>query len=308
MSETIPYIIAENGYYYVAYKEKVKVPEIVVSSKGVANGLSEEYNDGWDFGPDSYSPTSTSAIPYTETAGVQEFFDYLINNQSVNTVGRILNGVYDFTNAPFQSYTNNAGESEAKIIVGSGVPLGKLGQNITIYAGNSALWGSEVVGSPSPTTGVIFRDTTSASGTGQQFILGIKGSDSSLAYASAIVINIVGGISGLVAQTDGIGGFDFKSCSVLDADWIQVATVGEWAAPEPSNTYQVGINLCGEYDAYSRIGSLLLANGLYNGVNIGHHPVIDNLMVWGVDVFHVGFLDPALTCHCDEHCNVEASP
>lgn len=72
MSENIPYIIAENGYYYVAYKEKVKVPEVVVSSKGVANGLSEEYNDGWDFGPDSYSPTSTSAIPYTQTAGIKE--------------------------------------------------------------------------------------------------------------------------------------------------------------------------------------------------------------------------------------------
>ena len=33
MSENIPYIIAENGYYYVAYKEKAKVPEIVVSAK-----------------------------------------------------------------------------------------------------------------------------------------------------------------------------------------------------------------------------------------------------------------------------------
>ena len=76
MSENIPYIIAENGYYYVAYKEKVKVPEIVVSSKGIANGLSEEYNDGWDFGPDSYSPTSTSAIPYTQTDGVMEAINY----------------------------------------------------------------------------------------------------------------------------------------------------------------------------------------------------------------------------------------
>ena len=78
MSETIPYIIAEDGYYYVAYKEKVKVPEIVVSSKGIANGLSEEYNDGWDFGPDSYSPTSTSAIPYTQTTGVMEAYNYAI--------------------------------------------------------------------------------------------------------------------------------------------------------------------------------------------------------------------------------------
>ena len=79
MSENIPYIIAEDGFYYVAYKEKAKVPEIVVSAKGVANGLSEEYNDGWDFGPDSYSSTSTSAIPYTETSGVQEAVDYAVS-------------------------------------------------------------------------------------------------------------------------------------------------------------------------------------------------------------------------------------
>ena len=77
---TIPYIIAEDGYYYIAYKEKAKVPEIVVSAKGVANGLSEEYNDGWDFGPDSYSPTSTSAIPYTQTSGLYEAEMYHIAN------------------------------------------------------------------------------------------------------------------------------------------------------------------------------------------------------------------------------------
>ena len=72
MTETIPYIIQEDGFYFVSYKEKVKVPEIVVSSKGVANGLSEEFNDGWDFGPDSYDPTSTSKPPYTQTSGILE--------------------------------------------------------------------------------------------------------------------------------------------------------------------------------------------------------------------------------------------
>ena len=72
----IPYIIAENGFYYVAYKEKVKVPEIVVSGKGVANGLSEEYNDGWDFGPDTYNPNSTANPPYTETTGFLEAWNY----------------------------------------------------------------------------------------------------------------------------------------------------------------------------------------------------------------------------------------
>ena len=91
----IPYIIAENGFYYVAYKEKAKVPEIVVSSKGVANGLSEEYNDGWDFGPDSYDPTSTANPPYTETVGLQDAFNYLkVQNRKIV----IQAGYYDIGN------------------------------------------------------------------------------------------------------------------------------------------------------------------------------------------------------------------
>ena len=40
--------------------------------------MSEEYNDGWDFGPDTYSPTSTSAIPYTQTGGIMEAWNYAI--------------------------------------------------------------------------------------------------------------------------------------------------------------------------------------------------------------------------------------
>ena len=82
MSENIPYIIAENGFYYVAYKEKVKVPEVVVSAKGVANGLSEEYNDGWDFGPDSYNPNSTANTPYTQTSGILEAVNYSYGNEN----------------------------------------------------------------------------------------------------------------------------------------------------------------------------------------------------------------------------------
>lgn len=93
----IPYIIVENGFYYVAYKEKVKVPEIVVSSKGIANGLSEEYNDGWDFGPDSYSPTSTSAIPYTQTSGIYEASNYAAGGFNQAGYGKVVleTGTYD---------------------------------------------------------------------------------------------------------------------------------------------------------------------------------------------------------------------
>ena len=105
MTETIPYIIQEDGFYYVAYKEKVKVPETVVSSKGVANGLSEDFNDGWDFGPDSYDPNSTAKIPYTETSGTQEAceYSYSINGYThIKIIGSVLsisNTVYLHSNS-----------------------------------------------------------------------------------------------------------------------------------------------------------------------------------------------------------------
>ena len=73
----VGYIIQENGFWYVAYKEKVKVPEVVVSAKGVVNGLSEEYNDGWDFGPDSYDPSNSASPPYSQTSGIQEGINYI---------------------------------------------------------------------------------------------------------------------------------------------------------------------------------------------------------------------------------------
>ena len=139
----VAYIIAENGFYYVAYKEKVKVPEIVVSSKGVANGLSEEYNDGWDFGPDSYSPTSTSAIPYTETVGWQEAWNYAqINN--INKIVSKSNNKYIISNPiylnPNGVFTN---------------PLEIDGQNslIQISSSNLALNPIEISNNPNNTTG-----------------------------------------------------------------------------------------------------------------------------------------------------------
>ena len=82
----VQYVVQENGFWYVAGKEKTKNPEIIVSSKGIANGLSEEYNDGYDFGPDSYDPTSTASIPYTQTTGINEAGIYAI----ANGIGRIV--------------------------------------------------------------------------------------------------------------------------------------------------------------------------------------------------------------------------
>ena len=74
---TIQYVIQDDGFWYVASKDRTPgVPEITVSAKGVANGLSTEYNDGYDFGPDSYDPTSTANPPYTQSTGVTEAILY----------------------------------------------------------------------------------------------------------------------------------------------------------------------------------------------------------------------------------------
>ena len=82
---TIQYVIQEDGFWYVASKDRTPgVPEITVSAKGVANGLSTEYNDGYDFGPDSYDPNSTANPPYTQTSGIQEAFNTLsVENRKI---------------------------------------------------------------------------------------------------------------------------------------------------------------------------------------------------------------------------------
>ena len=73
----IPYVIQAGSCWYVAYKEKNPfVPEITVSAKGIANHMSEEINDGCDFGPDSYNPSVTSGVPLTQTSGIQEAWNY----------------------------------------------------------------------------------------------------------------------------------------------------------------------------------------------------------------------------------------
>ena len=76
----VQYVVQENGFWYVAGKEKTKNPEPIVSGRGIANGLSDEYNDGWDFGPDTYNPSITSGIPLTQTYGIQEAVDYQVSN------------------------------------------------------------------------------------------------------------------------------------------------------------------------------------------------------------------------------------
>ena len=64
------------GFFPDMWKNITGKPYITVSSKGLANGLSEYFNDGADFGPDSLQSDGT----LTETSGIQEAFNYSTAN------------------------------------------------------------------------------------------------------------------------------------------------------------------------------------------------------------------------------------
>ena len=80
------YIIQTDGYWFVeAHDVDPSKGYISVSAKGIVNGLSNQPNDGADFGPDTYNPNySGSGIPYTQTNGIQEAWDYAVNQNGLN--------------------------------------------------------------------------------------------------------------------------------------------------------------------------------------------------------------------------------
>jgi len=70
------------------YNFPKKLPYITVSSKGISNGLSTIYNDGADFGPDTYLGTTTKnryGPPYTQTGGIQEALNALPTVTNLST-------------------------------------------------------------------------------------------------------------------------------------------------------------------------------------------------------------------------------
>ena len=100
------YIIKTDGYWFVeAHDIDPSKGYISVSAKGIVNGLSNQPNDGCDFGPDSYVPNSTASIPYTQTSGIGEALQYgNANNKKVF----IKNGTYNW-NDELQNYVPNNG-------------------------------------------------------------------------------------------------------------------------------------------------------------------------------------------------------
>jgi len=74
-------------------------PYVTVSAKGISNGLSDTYNDGADFGPDTLlNATSPNQYgpPYTQTYGIQEAINYIANlGGGIIFLGR---GTFNITN------------------------------------------------------------------------------------------------------------------------------------------------------------------------------------------------------------------
>jgi len=90
---------------YIPQKIIQTKPYIIVSAKGISNGLSNTFNDGADFGPDTLlGATSPSQYgpPYTQTTGIQEAINYVWNNGG----GRVYikNGTYNLPSPLGTSY------------------------------------------------------------------------------------------------------------------------------------------------------------------------------------------------------------
>jgi len=64
----------------VKYSKIQGKPYVTVSAKGISNGLSDTYNDGADFGPDTLLNATLPnqyGPPYTQTTGIQEALNYI---------------------------------------------------------------------------------------------------------------------------------------------------------------------------------------------------------------------------------------
>ncbi len=281
------YIIQTDGYWFVeAHDVDPSKGYISVSAKGIVNGLSNQPNDGCDFGPDSYNPSSTASIPYTQTSGIQEAADYLITQKGGTMV--LTDGVFDTTNAPYQSYVNNQGSVQAKVLLTGADPSSNAYISIKIIGQsvNQVTWPE--VTAPVSTNGTVFRDTSSGSST-SSFILGIAGFSSAPAKQSNIGIDITG-INSIVAHGSGIGVFDFKSCSMLNVGALNFGVDQEWNAglTEPTNDTQVAINLAGQYDNICNVNFISSSGGYYNTIGVGHHVNIQKIsIVGGLNAFYI---------------------
>ena len=83
---------------YIPQKIQTK-PYITVSAKGISNGLSNTFNDGADFGPDTLQGATAPnqyGPPFSNTSGIREAINYVATQGGGDI--RLLRGTFNITN------------------------------------------------------------------------------------------------------------------------------------------------------------------------------------------------------------------
>jgi len=89
------------GFFPDMWKNITGKPYITISSKGLANGLSEYFNDGADFGPDSLQADGS----LTQTCGIQEAIDYAYPlGEEINLIGHIFKITKPYTLGTYRNF------------------------------------------------------------------------------------------------------------------------------------------------------------------------------------------------------------
>ena len=279
----IPYIIVENGFYYVAYKEKVKVPEVVVSAKGVANGLSEEYNDGWDFGPDSYNPNSTANTPYTQSMGVIEVINYAVSLNG-NVVIKFKPGVY-LISAPFQEVAAANGFPSTNIYAQIMLPVVNLPDTLSLVFEGSDMpnwWEGDQASTnnlPLESSVILYSTLSTTSTNSDHFIMAVPpGNNSGTLNINQVFLTL----NGIMFQADNdanIGGLEAWYASAVYGSFFGMSIpyyLGQTSVP--STAYGIMLPIDSNTSTV-HIGTIFIS-GMYSGLIMsGGHFHIDKLVV-----------------------------
>ena len=268
------------GFFPDMWKNMKGRPYLTVSSKGLANGLSEYFNDGADFGPDSLQSDGS----LTQTVGIQEAINYVFTQKG----GKIIlkKGIYDLTSAPFQPYRGSS-TGGCKILI----PENNITENdiIPIHIfGESSVWNETEYNSGTtsnpPNFGVVIQSLDDASS------LGITG-NINVIFGVYNPINITNpAINGVDVTLDqisfvtlagnGIGGVDMSGAASMTIPNLVIGVNSPWPIPEPSSTVN-SVGFVGNLSGTNKniIGNLFVY-GYYTGVTIGSHTHASTLFIF----------------------------
>ncbi|MEM3829494.1 MAG: hypothetical protein QXP36_09825 [Conexivisphaerales archaeon] len=275
-------------------------PYVTVSATGISNGLSNIFNDGADFGPDTLLGASSPnqyGPPYTQTSGIQEAINYAFAN---NITLDIKAGQY-IISAPLQQDPNDTGNYYQ-----IGIPYATAFQTLNIIcegyapigysypgAGTTEQPNDLVYDGPTPVTGVQLLSTNTtgppANATGSVlYVLKNPNTPNDIPYNG---VRIQGALRVTIQPGVALTGINFYHAEFIDADTL-MADIDLSASnniPNPANAIGSSSNSF----VYSFVGVSLnkvltngsvirkiYAVGYFTGLFIaGSHIVIDALYV-----------------------------